>query len=58
MMHTNSECSSLQEVRIGIMLKIYSACCFRTGGSGVLNKTVIAPLERIKILYQIQGMLP
>jgi hypothetical protein len=27
-------------------------------GSGVLNKTCIAPLERLKILYQIQGMNP
>jgi len=25
-------------------------------GSGILNKTCIAPLERIKILYQVQGM--
>lgn len=28
------------------------------GGSGVLNKSCIAPLERLKILYQIQGMNP
>jgi len=27
-------------------------------GSGVINKTAIAPLERIKILYQVQGMMP